>query len=68
MFSEHPLALLSVFAPSMEVCRRPSKDVQVGLLRVVQLPDEDHVMPAARNCDSALAWVTAEAGPAKRPL
>src|SRR4051812_42353552 len=31
-----------------------SNDVQVGLDRVVQLPLELHVMPAARNC--AAAW------------
>src|SRR6478752_2167105 len=62
MFSAQPLALFSVFAPSMVVCRIPSNDVQVGLLRVVHPPDDDQVIPAARNWLSAEAWVTADAG------
>src|SRR6476620_3498848 len=64
MFRAQPLARLRVTAPSMVVCRIPSKDVQVELYRSVQPPDDDQVMPAARNWLSAEAWVTAEAGSA----
>src|SRR4051812_8848510 len=62
MLSAQPLARLSVMAPSIVVCRIPSKDVQVELLRVVQPPDDDQVMPAALSWLAAEAWVTAEAG------
>src|SRR6476619_6903688 len=64
MFRAQPLARLRVAAPSMVVCRIPSKDVQVELYRSVQPPEDDQVMPAARNWLSAEAWVTAEAGSA----
>src|SRR3954451_2847441 len=52
-------------APSIVAWRMPSNDVHVGLLRVVQPPDDVQVMPAARNCDSALACVTADAAGAR---
>ena len=42
--------------------RIPSNDVQVGLSGSVQPPDDVQPMPAALNCASALAWLTADAG------
>src|SRR3954451_1769984 len=64
MFNAQPPDRLSVMAPSIVVCRMPSNDVHVELLRVVHPPEEDQVMPAARNWLAAEAWVTAEAGSA----
>lgn len=45
-----------------------SNDVQVALLRLLQLPLDDQVMPAASSCEVASAWVrnvAARAGPEK---
>src|SRR5690242_13790070 len=64
MLRAQPLAFLRVTAPWAVVRLSWSKEVQVELFRLVQLPLEDQVIPAERNMDSACAWVslvTAEA-------
>src|SRR4051794_31060970 len=57
MLMAQPLALLRVLMPVMVTCRTSVKDVQEALLRLLQLPLDDQVMPAALSCDAACAWV-----------
>src|SRR5688572_670088 len=67
MFSAQPLARLRVWAPWAVGRLSCSKDVQVGVLRSEQLPEDDQVMPASRNIEVAWEWlifVTAKASPA----
>src|SRR5689334_20394833 len=64
MLRAQPLARLRVWAPWAVARLSCSKDVQVGLFRSEQLPEEDQVMPTSRNIWVAVAWlilVTAKA-------
>src|SRR5688500_8100962 len=58
MFSAQPLADLSVCAPWMVARLTWENDVQVGLLRSLQLPLDDQVMPDDRNLDVASECVS----------
>src|SRR5947209_13369987 len=58
MLMAQPLACLSVITPDTVLWLICSNEVQVELYRSVQLPLEDQVTPAARNCDAACDWVS----------
>ena len=63
----HPLADLSVWMPWIELRLTCSNDVQVGLLRSLQPPLDDHVIPDERSRLVASPWlslVTSQAHPA----
>lgn len=58
MVTSQAQARLSVMAPLMVSSRTWSKEVQVGLLRSEQPPEEVHFMPAARSLEVAWEWVS----------
>src|SRR4051812_7202348 len=65
MLIAQPLDRLRVITPDTVLWLICSNDVQVEMLRLVQLPLELQVTPAADSCEAAWAWVrlvTASAG------
>src|SRR5690349_20468848 len=64
MLTAQPLAVRSVVIPRIVSLRMFSKDVQLGRVRSVHLPDEVQVTPAAVSWNVACTWV--RNGPAAR--
>src|SRR6185437_10013675 len=58
MLIAQPLACLSVITQDTVLWLICSNEVQVGFDRVVQLPLELQVTPAALSCEAAWAWVS----------